>query len=434
MRRIVALGSVLLGLAMAGWHLTPTPVAVFAADGVGSPKAAAPALADEQLAFSALGHTDEGRSPRGSLWLWSAGSGRLRQLARGYGVSGFCFSPDGKRIAFLGYRPPQKWPELDLHVLDITTGKVEQVTKGFWGACNSTIAWRPGTEQVAASCARLHRDPGPDDPGDGGLWLIDVKTGQMTRIIASSDTAQPTSTDPRFNWDGTMLASMRIGRYAAVLEVARPDRWFRLDQPSYMNPDWLMDWVWVGKDRKLLLGTTSAERHLFDDDRFSVAEGPGGVWEWDLAHENAVIAPRLSCDDLLDLGVTRARPVCAQGKTVYGLAVSEGEGQVAYASDSGVWVYSLKNESASRVASVTEMPSLGGLREYDEVWGLPSLVRVLWSASGRYLSVQVPNCPGVGDTLRVFDVTEKRVLAPRLSARNPRVFAAWRPMPDAMKR
>ena len=439
MRRTGAFILILLTLSVCGWiWYAPRRVVQLpevARVGLQRPRVDAPT--ENKLAFSTT--DDDGVS---KLWLWSAESSKLVQLAPEYSVFGFCFSPDGNRIAFLGFRLP---PEnefsrfrKELWVLHLATEEVEQVTTDFWGAHACAIAWRPGTEQVAAARITNRSREALDAhivPGDGGLWLIDVKTGEMTVLIGPSDSEYPMNSQPRFNGDGSMVASSRRGRYAAVLELDTPEEWFRLDRPKYMNPNWLMDWVWKGSSRTLLMAATRIPRRIPTDDAVTELKGPGGVWEWNTAQESAFISagPHWWYEpDLLYREQTSAKPLFRQGESAYALALSDDETRVAYVTDLGLWVRDIQNHTGTQLVKSDELPGLSGLSAIDAEYGAGlSLASVSWSPDDRYLCLRW-NPTGASHKLRVIDVTTKRAIP--LSDRDVfNIHAAWRPAPKASR-
>ena len=381
-------------------------------------------MAQSELAFSLEGDEHNG------LCLWSPHTGQVRQLTPEHCVYSFCFSPAGDRIAFLGRRPPHDmrvW-DLDLWVLDLATEGAEQVTTRFWGAAYHNIAWRPSTNQVAA--ARVYnrnRTLDSDDgllPGDGGLWLIDVTTGKRMMLIGSSDSEHPMNSDPRFNSDGSMLACTRAGGYAAVIEVDHPTQWFRLDQPKYMNPDWLMDWVWKENSGTLLLGATAGLRWFGEGQRL---RGPGGVWEWNTAEGAAVINLRPNCYEDGDWDETSAKPLFGQAKSIYALAVSHDGKQLAYVTDSGVWVHNVTNDASSQLADREDLPALPGLIYVDETRDAP-WARLSRSPDDRYLCLTMAGSGRV----RVIDVSDGQVTTVAEGPPWSFACAAWRPRAEAV--
>lgn len=364
--------------------------------------------AGDELAFSVDAEGETG------FYIWSAATGKTRHLAEGYKVSGLCFSPDGKRIAFMAAHPAKDFLHLELYVLDLTSSTIKQVTTGFWSA-DADITWRPRTEQVAINRTMYYKDPDAYVPGDAGLWLINTRSGQTTQIIASSDSELPLNRAPVFSAAGSMLASRRCGRYAAVLDVRNPGKWYRLDQPEDMNPYWLRDWCWQGDN--LLIGATAASGLPFQKGE----KGRGGIWRWRVREKPAFTSPRLNWYEHVSQKQTRAELVFRKGETVYSLALSPDGRKLAYLMDSGLWLYDFEKNTQRQLASANDIFEIKKLRESDSGM-VCSLADVDWSSSGRYLSLVVWDH---GHVLRVIDVSTGRVIGPL--AQGSRVFSAWRP-------
>jgi dipeptidyl aminopeptidase/acylaminoacyl peptidase len=354
------------------------------------------------------------RYQAGTLWLWDTDGGNLRELAPDHWVHGFCFSPDGTRIAFTGQRRRESRPR-ELWVLDLASDAVEQVTVDFWAGRRKEIAWRPGTEQVVLTRDE-RRYPEADLPNDGGLWLVDVGTGEMTCLIQPADAEWPMCQQPRFSTDGVMVATKREGRYAAVLQVDDPEHWLRLDSPKYMNPEFLMDWVWRPDAHTLLLAATTARRNVGAPGQAGVEVlGPGGVWEWPLAEQWAVITPQLCDWEWSDQQETAAQPLFGQGTTVFGLALSNDGKRLAYVTPEGVWLRELESGQERHLLAL----ELSDASELDAEWGagLP-LAQLSWSPDDRYLWAN----PGDGASC-VIEVAKGDVIP----VPKPAHEAAWRP-------
>ncbi len=256
-----------------------------------------------QLAFSTV--TEDEGLMSGALWLCSLPSGRLQRLVPELSAFGFCFGPNGRKVAFLGCRPPACWPSLDVWLLDLVTGQTERVTTDFWGAYDSTPVWRPGTVQVIA--ARIYNRSQEAlakhiVPGDGGLWLVDVESGACRPLIQPSDSEFPVNLHPRLNGDGSMLACIRSQRYPAVFEVDHPEQWYGID-PTHRPTDWM----WKGASRTLFFGA-------------SCRGDLGGIWQWNVTRDAPVVSPLSDPLRLDDVQTARAMPLFGQGKSIHALA------------------------------------------------------------------------------------------------------------------
>jgi hypothetical protein len=83
------------------------------------------------------------------------------------------FSPDGSRMAYIGYNPDVGETSLNLRVVDFSDGSVETLDTGFVSVANPS--WSPdGTELVVE--AREDGDPA------NGIFIVDADTGATTAV------------------------------------------------------------------------------------------------------------------------------------------------------------------------------------------------------------------------------------------------------------
>jgi hypothetical protein len=382
-----------------------------------------------QLYFSRL-VSGPNTSNRGSLWTWSPASPGLSRVLPEHSVYGFCFSPDGSRLAFLGVRPPDRWPMLDLYVYEVATGELRRVTTDLWAHDYSAPAWRPGTSEVAI--ARLTNRNWRDwaergVPGDGGLWLVDTETGDLTQLVGGSDSELPMNLEPRFSQDGSMLVSARQGRYDAVLELDRPRDWLRLD-PRLMSGCFLMDWAWKAGTGNLLVATSRGTCRVRVEGRMVDVEGPGGVWEWHTTYSTAVRVPGLS-QLAHDAGPISLELVCAEGETVYALAPSNRGRDLAYVTETGVWFWDFDKQERARLLGPQDVPEA---REWAKLHAHApageTYARVAWSPDDSHVCLRTWEPLG-GWRLRVVGVPSGELTTVSEEGRQLvfEIFAAWRP-------
>ena len=309
----------------------------------------------------------------GGLMLVSLPDGHKRSVAKQHSVSSFCFSPDGTRMALLA--SPSSKPDDDQNVWELTlsTGKVRKVTTRFPGA--DVIAWRPGSNQVAASSGPLQT--GVD--GDGGVWLINMQTGSKKRLVVASDADFPMSRKLAFSSDGRFLAVDRGGSHLPVLEVDKPGRWFGLDRPDALmhleneTEDVVYgytDIIWAPQGHRLL-----------------ISSGGRGIWEWNLDGCHAGVKP---VSDLStrprngNLKKTSAQLVTAKGKVVYCLGIDR-SGDIVYLTDSGLWRKSVGKKTPVSVLKSSEVPNLKVISDdMAETGGVGVAKKIRLSPDGRY--------------------------------------------------
>ena len=415
----IAMGSVVL-------VLCATPLRVASCEET-APLIRPAVAASDDLLFMV---TDNDR-PQADVYLWSVAAGRIRQIPFEYNVDGFCFAGDNTRVVFLGAPRLGHQPSLDLFLLDLASTEVRRVTTGFWGDGLGFLAWRPGSDEVAAPRA-LNRSAKAGEYGDDGLWLINLKDGHMSQSVGPSSSGYPCCGVPWFSDDGAMLACQREGRYTAVMDVTEPARWSRLDRPPGANHDFLMDLVWGRGDHTLWLACTAAVRFLLPGR--AKGKGPGGIWRWNVAKSGPTTAPPPGDDDPELPGTARddacAVPMFEQGRSVYALALSQDGQRLAYLNDSGIWMRNLRDGVRTRLAAMAAFPELrdvGRAQEETESGLVP--VHLSWSATDRYISVLM-NGWGSQPVLRVIAVGSHAILdAPRRSRIGTWVGAAWRPAP-----
>jgi len=89
-----------------------------------------------------------------------------------------CFSPDGKRIAFTGFRSGQT----DLYIYELESKNLRQVTDDFFADLQPS--WSPDGRAIAVVTDRFSTDLSLLSYGDYELALVDPGSGKMDRIEA----------------------------------------------------------------------------------------------------------------------------------------------------------------------------------------------------------------------------------------------------------
>ena len=117
-------------------------------------------------------------SVSGHIWLGDL-SGRMRQLTRGRMEVDPSWSPDGRRLAYVGYShvKPGAGARTDLYVLELATGKRRRVTNDT--ALEGRPSWSPDGTRLAYSANGLGgngRDP----------MIVAVAGGKPRRLISTS--------------------------------------------------------------------------------------------------------------------------------------------------------------------------------------------------------------------------------------------------------
>ena len=144
----------------------------------------------------------------GHIWLADL-SGKLRQLTRGRMEVDPSWSPDGRRLAYVGYShtPSGAGAHTDLYVLDLASGKRRRVTNDV--LFEATPSWSPdGTKLVytANGLAGNGRDP----------LIVSLAGGKPRRLVSTARYEGSPRWSPR---GGRILFLSAIGD----LYVIRPD-------------------------------------------------------------------------------------------------------------------------------------------------------------------------------------------------------------------
>jgi Tol biopolymer transport system component len=142
----------------------------------------------------------------GSLAVINPDGSRLRRLARctarGCGICGAVWSPDGRRIAFVGDRATNRsidhYPLINMSVYVMNANGSGERRVASWGqgyiTCwGESLAWSPDGASLAIARG-------------GSLYVPDLKTGGMRRLTAPTSGAD---LDPAWSPDGSSIAFAR---------------------------------------------------------------------------------------------------------------------------------------------------------------------------------------------------------------------------------
>jgi len=156
----------------------------------------------DQVAFSAFSwggeNAPEFTTRNYDIWLKMIGSSETRRLTTDQASDLFpSWSPDGRQIAFLRFRPPA--PSATIHVVSPLGGAERKV--GDLPAARSQIAWSPDGRWLAV---RRNRLPAETTPEAGGIHLIPLEDGEARAITAPEPPAH--DVHPAFSPDGRRLA------------------------------------------------------------------------------------------------------------------------------------------------------------------------------------------------------------------------------------
>ncbi|HEY3297596.1 MAG TPA: hypothetical protein VGK34_02985, partial [Armatimonadota bacterium] len=223
------------------------------------------------------------------LWQLDASGRKQRRLVPNLDVEDFLVSPDQKTIAFLASPPDSITAGSDLYTLNPRTGETQKITDHLYGFI--LLAWRPGTTEVLVSRTVGYIDPEAD--GDGGAWLLNLRTGNLRLVVERCDADVPMANRAVFDPSGNRLAVLRSGRYPAVLDLRHPNRWWRLP----FSAEAFQDMAWIDSNR-LALATLPSEPSCYLGSyspnvrphvpSAALRRNPGGLWIWDLRKSQLV--------------------------------------------------------------------------------------------------------------------------------------------------
>ena len=215
----------------------------------GGARAPAPAPDGRRLAFLL-----QGEDNALSLVVRTLGNAENRVLASALpgGSSRPAWSRDGRRLA---YRRGGLFAPSNLFVIDVTTGRVRQVTS-FTRGNEGVLAhdWLPDNRHLVVSYVPFQRQLAAADIG-----ILDVENGSIARLTT---TVQLGLTAPSVSADGTRMVAASVENAREVWRIPTSPR----DPPvrlagSRGDPMWLF----LTRDGRTLLfnGTTSGSRNLW---------------------------------------------------------------------------------------------------------------------------------------------------------------------------
>lgn len=133
------------------------------------------------------------------------GAERRRLTSSGTPITDFGWAPDGSRIAFIAAANEDGVARPQIHVLDITTGDVRQLTHieqhvivNAWEV-DANLSWSPDGNRIAFSAKPT---PKFDDDYASDIYQVDVRTGEVRPV------ARRPGMDMRPLWspDGALIA------------------------------------------------------------------------------------------------------------------------------------------------------------------------------------------------------------------------------------
>jgi Tol biopolymer transport system component len=172
----------------------------------------------------------------GGYGVVSAAGGRIRSVYDGSSDVGGTWSPDGTRIAFThGFLPgPGGDYESTLYVMRLNGGTVRRV---IGHSCDpGAPAWSPDGASLAVGCY-------------GGLYVIDLTTGQRHRVVKEQFGFDPPT--PSWSPDGRTLgyvdSQLGEGVYAVPADGSHAPRLLaRVDSSSWADSvEWSPDGKWI---------------------------------------------------------------------------------------------------------------------------------------------------------------------------------------------
>ena len=180
-----------------------------------------------------------------------------------------------------------------LHVLDLATGKLAQLTSGKY--TESDAAWSPDGRRVAFVS---NREQDPDASYRSDLWIVDAGNADKGATLLRLTNDERTKSDPEFSPDGRTIAFLVAadgvygapqvavvpadGGEARVLTAAH-DRWvndFRFSADG--------EWIYFAYEN---LGGNQVARVRSKDGRLEqVITGDRGIGEFAIAKGGAIVA------------------------------------------------------------------------------------------------------------------------------------------------
>ena len=165
---------------------------------------------------------DDGNS---HLWIAHGDGSNAKRLTDGFGInSSPCFSPDGKRIAYVSNRAgnPQ------IYVLPAAGGAPKRIT--FQGNYNQTPDWSPRGDLIAFTAR--------DERNAFDIFTVDPDTLKITRLTQD----QGNNEEPTFSPNGRLVAFTSTRKGASHLYVMSADgnfqRQMTFGDDAVYTPSW----------------------------------------------------------------------------------------------------------------------------------------------------------------------------------------------------
>jgi Tol biopolymer transport system component/DNA-binding winged helix-turn-helix (wHTH) protein len=184
----------------------------------------------------------EGTSRHGELSRYDAKSGQLQPFLKGISADGVAFSKDGESVAYVSYpeailwkanrdgsNPVQlSWPPMypmnprwsfdgtQILFMDVAPGVVESYIVPSEGGSPRRILQKESGNQSEPNWSpdgkKIVFDTGvPDNPGEGGMRMLDVASGQVTSVPGSAR-----MWSPRWSPDGRKIAALKTVTSTAI--------------------------------------------------------------------------------------------------------------------------------------------------------------------------------------------------------------------------
>jgi eukaryotic-like serine/threonine-protein kinase len=166
--------------------------------------------------------------PDATLWRSTATGEEARQLsAAPMQASLPRWSPDGKRIAFIGHYPGKPW---SIFVMRAAYGSPEQLTKSEDGAAYDPT-WSADGNSIAF---------GQQPPGKLAIRILNLKTHQVSIVPGSGGLWSP-----RWSPDGRYIAALSSDVKTLLLFDFKSNKWTELARAHFEYPSWSRDSAYI---------------------------------------------------------------------------------------------------------------------------------------------------------------------------------------------